>query len=67
MDKGKGKQAKEVSEDEDEDGSFGLKDMIRIKTKSEYPEDVGTGTVNWDMMPLVLTSKAGTVELGGRV
>jgi hypothetical protein len=41
--------------------------MIRIKAKSEYLEDVGTGTVNWELMPLVLTSKAGTVELSWKV
>jgi hypothetical protein len=63
---GNGGQIQEKSEDE-EDDSLGLKDMVRIKVKAEHPEDTGTGTVNWEVIDLILTNKAASVELGWKI
>jgi hypothetical protein len=62
--KEKGKQVKRESESEDEDGSLVFSDMVRVKVKKDHREDHGTVTASWDVMPLVITSKAASVELG---
>jgi hypothetical protein len=41
--------------------------MVRIRVKKEHPEDDGSVTVNWDVMPLILMSKGESVELGWKV
>jgi hypothetical protein len=41
--------------------------MVRVKVKKEHQEDDGFGTVNWDVMSPILTSKGVTVELGWKI
>jgi hypothetical protein len=65
--KEKGKQVKQESESEDEDGGLVFSDMVRVKVKKDHREDDGTVTASWDVMPLIITSKAASVELGWKV
>jgi hypothetical protein len=52
---------------EDEQGSFGLLEMVRINKKKARPGDIDSATLNSEVMPVVLTAKEEAVEFGWRV
>jgi hypothetical protein len=53
--------------DEGED-DLGLSDRARINSKKKaVPSDTGSETLNTEVMPVVLTAREGTVELGWKV
>ncbi|RMZ66011.1 hypothetical protein GMOD_00005076 [Pyrenophora seminiperda CCB06] len=53
--------------EEDEDKSLGMEDMVRIKVKKTYPEDAGFDIMDVNVIPVILTSREGTVEMGWKV
>lgn len=63
------KQTEEVgeNEEEDEDSSLGLREMVRTHKQKVRPGDVNSDTLNAEVMPVVLTAREEAVELGWKV
>lgn len=53
--------------DSNDEDDLNIMDMVRIKGKKVYPEDVGFDISDIRRLPVILTSKEGTVELGWKV
>lgn len=63
-------QTEDEDEDEelrDEDESLGMEGMTRIMTRKTYPEDEVFDPSDVGVLPVALTSREGTVEMGWRV